>query len=426
MSNVRWIGAALDVTQVDSITVANTWAAGDTATVTIGTRQIVVTVGATVTTAAVATAIKEAINGDTITGDATRSADGGDIPEFEEVEASLPSASVVYVTGRTAGVPFTMTVTENTAGTGTATRAAVTACTGSNFFDDADNWDTGVVPADTDTIYFDNSDVSVLYGLDQSAIEPAAIYIDQSFTGDIGLPEVNAGGGYHEYRSQYLSLGPAVLKIGGGVGAGSGRVKINSTTDTCALTVYNSGASADGLPAVIWKGTEAANSLVMTGGSLGVAVFGGEAATLATINQSGGELTLGAGVTLSGALTKAGGATVFNSLIDGSLTQTGGDTVINGTGNVDQLTLRGGTVVYNTTGTLGGATVVGGAGVLDFSQNPVAKAVTNAIDGYGTAALILDPLKVVSSLVVDGNEGFDPGSQVQWGINYRLTRAATA
>jgi hypothetical protein len=83
---------------------------------------------------------------------------------------------------------------------------------------------------------------------------------------------------------------------------------------------------------------------------------------------------------------------VFNSAIGGVLTQTGGQTVIDGSGAVDQLTLQGGVCVYNTTGTLGGNTVVAGDGVFDFSQNPVTTQVTNAIDLYGTACRVLDPL----------------------------------
>jgi hypothetical protein len=424
MATPRWAPRALPVAQVDSVTIANTWAAADTLSVTINSRSITLTVGATTTTASIAQALLEAINGSTITGDATRNETGPEIPEFEDLTATLFSASVVHVTGEE-GVPFTMTATEVTAGTGTATRALVTAATGPWHFDNANNWDTGSVPVDGDTIYIDNTDGAILYGLDQSAVEPAAMYIAQSFTGTIGLPETNEND-YHEYRSQYLTIGPLILQIGAGAGSGSGRIKINSGSDPVALTVFNSGSAVDDVPAILWKGTDATNALVQTGGDLGVAVYGAEAATLATINKSGGSLLCGAGVTLSGALTHAGGGLAVNSAIATSLTQTAGDTLIEGTGAVAQLTLQGGTCVYNTTGTLGGATVVAGDAILDFGQNPVAKTVTNPIDGFGAAARISDPLKVVASLIVDGNRGFDAGTQVAWGTNYRLTRAATA
>lgn len=420
MSDVRWIGAALDVYQNDSITCAATWATGDTVVVTIGTRDITITLGATQTAAAMASGISEAINGETATTGTTRSYDGDEIPEFAEVEASLFSSTVVHVTARTAGRPFTMSVVETTAGDGTATEATVTACTGSHFWSNADNWSGGVVPADTDTVYIDNSSVSILYGLDQSAIEPAAMHVGLSFTGEIGLPEINAEGGYYEYRSQYLSIGPAILKIGAGDGNGSGRIKINTTADACALTVFASGASADALPAVIWKGTEATNSLNLQGGSLGVAIFGAEVATLATINQSGGSLVCGAGTTLSGALTKSGGTTEFNSAIATSLTQTGGETEIYGTGAVALLVLQGGSVLYNTTGALGGASIVSGSGVLDFSGHAVTTTVTLAIDLHGSSSRLLDPNKRTGALVVDLNQGASL-SQIERGLNQRVT-----
>lgn len=425
MATPRWIGAALPVKQKDSITIANTWATSDTLTVTIGIRDLTLTVGAATATSDVAAALIAMINGTSAVGTETRSETGNNVPEFAEVTASLFSASVVHVTANTAGRPFTMTATESTAGTGTATRAAVTACTGPNFFDNADNWDTGAVPVDADTIYIDNSDVSILYGLDQSAVEPAAMYIAMSYTGQIGLPEVNAEGGYHEYRSTYLSIGPVILHIGGGPGAGSGRIKINSTSDACALTVLASGASVDTLPTIIWKGTNAANALVQVGGSLGVGVFGGETATLATITKNGGDLICGTGVTLSGALVHTGGSFQVNSLIDTSLTQTGGTTIIDGTANVDQLTLRGGLVVYNTSGTLGGATVISGDGTLDLSQRLTAVTITNPIDLYGQASIFNDPHKRAGAVVVDLNEGATV-AQVGMGINIRLTRGTPA
>ncbi len=426
MADKRWVPKAQDKAQVDSITVANTWGTGDTQTSAINEKELVVTVGATTTTAAVATAIKEAINGDTITGDATRSETGDNIPEFQEVEASLYSASVVHVTGTTKGKPFTLTSAETTAGTGTATLANVTAATGANFWDNVDNWGGSAIPADLDTIYVDNSDTSILYGLLQSAIEPTAMHVPMSFTGTIGTPEVNADGTqYYEYRPTYLQIGPAALTVGAGEGTGSGRIKIDSTSDVCALAVLNTGTSADDLPAFLWKGTNASNTLTMLAGTVGVAVFGGETATLATFTVSGGELALGSGVTLSGALVVNVGLVRINSLVDGSLTVNGGTVIIEGTGAVDQLTVNGGTVIYNTSGTLGGNTVVSGTGVLDFSQAASAVSVTNPIDLHGNAALILDPLKRTGSVVVDCNYGATL-QQVNGGQNARWTRGTVA
>ena len=136
MANRRWLGKAKNVRQKDTITVALVWGTSDTVTITINGQDLVITIGANTTTAQVATTIKEAINGSTLT-DTTASAspsiaDGGGqgIAEFLEISASIDSAtpSVVDIEGGQTGnadKPFTMTVTESTAGTGTATEATV-------------------------------------------------------------------------------------------------------------------------------------------------------------------------------------------------------------------------------------------------------------------------------------------------------------
>lgn len=429
MADKRFTPKAQDKAQTDSITIASTWATNDTQTSAVNEKEVVVTVGATATTAAVATAVKEALNGDAITGDATRSETGDNIAEFAEFAASLFSASVIHVTGNTKGKPFTLTSVENTAGTGTAALASVTAATGRSHWDNIDNWGAVAIPADADVVYLDHTDVSLLYGLAQSAIEPAAMYVFMSYTGDIGLPEFNTDGEeYHEYRKTYLEIGPAILQIGLGEGNGSGRIKIDSTADICALTVVNTGASADDLSAFLWKGTNAGNTLTMNGGSVGVAVFGGEAATLATITVVDGDLTLGSGVTLSGAIVIHGGVVRINSAVAGSLVVNGGQVTIDGTGAVASLVIRGGTVVYNTSGTLGGATIVSGDGVLDFSQDPRAKTITNPVDIHGRDCRVIDNNKAItggSNLIVDCNENADP-SQVAFGSNVRVTRGTPA
>ena len=63
MATVTWIGAANDVAQIDTITVADTWAAADTVTVTINNQDLVLTAGSTMdSTAEIAAGIAEMIN----------------------------------------------------------------------------------------------------------------------------------------------------------------------------------------------------------------------------------------------------------------------------------------------------------------------------------------------------------------------------
>lgn len=420
MATPRWVGAAQPIADVWSLVVGGTWVAGETLTITVGLQSIVITIGATVTTASIATAIVEAWNGDAATGDAVPSVLGSTVPQMSEATASIgATASTVLFKMNTAGVPIIITVGETSA-SGTLTLTNPTVATGPNFWSNANNWSTGAVPVNGDTVYIDNSAVDILYGLAQSGVTLAAMYVANSFAATIGLPERNAGG-YEEYRAEYLSIGATILQVGSGPGTGSGRIKIDAGSVQTALTVFATGSGLDAdVPALVWKGTNASNAMVVNGGSVGVAVFGSDVATVATLVKAGGDVQFGAGVTLSGALTQTGGALTINSAVATSLTQLGGQTVINGTGAVAQLTMTGGQVVYNTSGTLGGATVVGGDATLDFSGNAVATAVTNPIDVFQNGQL-LDPNKRLGSVVVDLNQGTSV-NQIILGPNIRLTR----
>lgn len=417
MANVRWKGKALAVAQVSTITVGGTWVNGETATLTINGRNLVLTVGATVTTAAIATALKEMWNGDTITGDATRSETGNNVPEFDEVTATV-SGSVVTLTGDTKGKPFTLTVSE-TSPSGTLTLATTTAATGPNHWDNAQNWDTGAVPVSTDTVYLDNSDVSVKYGLAQSAVTLTALHIGQSFSGDVGLPESNADGTeYLEYRDQYLAIGVTTLTIGRGEGNGSGRLKINTGSVQTALTIEDGAAGTDSdLPAVIWKGTHISNTVTVRGnGTFGAAAFGAETATIATLSVEGSaEVICSSGVTLT-TVTVHGGTVSLASAVT-TLTVRDGEVTVDGAGAVTTANVWGGTLVYNSSGALGTATV-GEAGQIDFSQDPGTKTVTNPIDAYNIDP-VLDPDQTVTNLRIDYN-GLAPLASL--GTNVRLTR----
>ena len=61
MATTRWTGGALPLAQIETITIANTWAANDTLTVTCNGRDIVLTIGTTATTTQVATELAAAL-----------------------------------------------------------------------------------------------------------------------------------------------------------------------------------------------------------------------------------------------------------------------------------------------------------------------------------------------------------------------------
>jgi hypothetical protein len=396
MANRRWIGRAQAIKQVNTITVALAWTLGDTVTMTINDKALVLTTGLTGTTD-VALALKEAWEGETLT-DTTASytpAGGGlDIVEHSLVTATV-SGSVVTLTADTAGVPFTLTVSEVTASTGTATGAVATTATGPNFIDNVDNWDGGAIPTTGDDVYFDNSDVSALYGLGQSAVDISSLTIAANYTGEIGLPKTNPAG-YVEYFGDYLEYDVDTITIGRGDGTGSGRIKIDSGVNTSVIKVYSTGNPAEsGLEAFLWKGSDISNTMEVISGSVGVGAYGGEVADITTLDVTSGTVRLGAGFTAGATITNHLGTITLESNAT-AITSGGGTINVDGAATVGTLTIEGGVCNYNSSGTAT-TVVIGGEQVdalVDCSGDGTARTfTTTTIKQNGR---ILDPLQTIT------------------------------
>ena len=436
MANVRWVSGAAKVAQVNTYAFGGTWEADDLIRVIAGNKKKDLTAGSATTNTVV-----------TNTDTNIDALDPDDYPEIKSTEsgvtASVAVAGTLTLTANEAGVPFTISLTpleanggaadlQTIGGAGTVTTGTVaTANAGPNVYGTIYNWSGDAVPADADAVFFEHvsdPEMGVLYDLDQSSIEPAAIYVMMTFEAPIGLPKINnLGTEYPEYRSDYLTIGPVILDVGRGEGNGYGRWKFNSGADPCAVTVHNTAQPEEaGIPAFLWKGTDATNTFTAKGdASCGIAFYGDETATVATLNVGGNaSVVCGIGCTLTTINVDSGSLTV-QSNIAGTITVRGGEVTIWGTATVAQMTVRGGTVVVNSTGTWSGNTILAGDGVLDFSQGIGAITITNPIELYGPNCRIIDPNKRIASLVVDLNEGADAG-QIEWGINVRLTRGAPA
>jgi len=380
MATRSWLGNAAPVAQQTTITVANTWAADDTATITINTKDI------TFTVVSGATAIADVVAGIVAAWNAST------LGECQEITAEDQSPNVLLIHD-TPGVPFTVTASENTDGDGTFGSVTNTVeATGPWHFDNPDNWSGNTVPVDNDTIVFDTGNVPLKYALNQSSVSPAAIKVEMGYTGTIGLPLVNndnAAAPYREYRDTYLKLGDSgdsianTITIGDGSGTGSGRIKIDTNTAQTTLNVNNTGQAAeDGIPAVLWKGTHASNVANINKGSVGIAIFAGESATVATVNigyreNQAGDVNLrcGSGVTLT-TVTQNGGIVTLDGNVT-TTTVTSGELVYQN-GAMTTLNLDRGAVRYRSAGTLTTANV-GSGGNLDFRQNPRGRTVTNLL-----------------------------------------------
>lgn len=422
----RWISGAAAVAQVQDYLFGGTWEATDIVLATIGNVQVSLgAVGSTVITTLIDTLVV-----------AYNALDVNLYPQFAEMTASR-SGNNFRLTGDTEGYPFVLTLSTTETGGGAADAQTIdgaassagtetTVCQGPNHWNCAANWSDNTLPADTDTTVMENNSDDILYGLSQTGIDLAACTINPSYTGNIGLPKQNSNG-YAEYRTDNLMLGTVTaLTIKGGK-----RKKINVGSNACSVLVNDNGTSPEpGVPAFLFLGTSASNTMTVLKGSVGVAFYAGETSDLSgglrlglvANKESDANVYCGSGVTLA-TVTKDGGVLETNSAIT-TLVNNEGETK-HQAGAMTNLTATGGILRYNSTSALG-TPIISGSFLLDFDQDPRAKTVTNPIDVYGDKARVRDTYKVVASLVVDYNYAEVQVNGESLGTNVRFTRGTPA
>lgn len=395
MATPRWLGVASPIAQVQNYTFAGTWEADDIIRAAFGTHFYEFTAGSTDPATIVASMVTvwNALN-------AAR------YPEFAEITASASGVDLI-LTADTAGKPFTCTLTpleanggaadaQTIEGVGTATTGGVTtASAGPNDWSTAQNWSTGAVPG-ADTAILENSSVDIRYGLAQSAVTLVALHILASYTGKVGLAEHN--GTYYEYRDRYLAISATNIYIGQGTGTGSNQIRINTGSVAGTIHVYLMAASAvPGIEALTLIGTNI-TALNIYKGTVGVAVIGGEVATITTLRVgyianvvSDALVRLGSGVTLTTVSQSGGDLTVNNAVT--TITTVDGVLRIRLAATVTTLNLDGGTCYYVSTGTA--TTInVGNGGKLLFTQDMQGRTVTTCNIFAGST--VLDPLRTVT------------------------------
>ena len=416
MTDCVYTGAASNVRQVDTITIALTWAQADTITLTIGGVDFVVTIGTLTTTAQVATTLKQAFNGETLTDtSASYNVFGGAIaiPQFRMITASV-SGSVVTLTQSSAswnrfpGKPWVMTITgDGTAGDGTATLANVTAATGKHHANNADNWSNAL--AHGVRLIFPSGCPDCLYNLTLS-IQPSEIIVMKG-SGKIGLAYTNnddQGYPYYEYLGRYLVSGSnsasSTATIGLGDGDAARRINIDFSTLAFTVTVYGSGSrEITSIPPICLKGSNTSNVLTNYAGDVGWNYFPEETGGDLSVCRNSGtsaKTFLGSGVSLGDStIVCAGGYMETNSLTttSSSIAVTGGKLVIN-TGNQLAITVsEGGSVALRNTGsTITTLTMYGGT-------------VTKETAGALTITNVLQLYQGAKFLAPDGNVTLSAG-----------------
>lgn len=349
MATLSWKPRAISRAQVSTLTPGGTIEAGDIFNVTINGKTVSYSATST-TVASVCTGLAAALSASTIT-------------EFAEITWA-DATTAVTGTSKTTGVPFTLSVstTESNGGAAdnqTFSASTTTAATSPQHFDDANNWDSGAVPANSDVVYIDLSLGSILYGLDTlSSVTPTSItiYSLSRTSNTIGLPRSNVSG-YSEYRTQELTIKPATLTID----SESPLIRVNCSNGQVACEVVTTGQSATvDVPAVTLRGTHASNTWEIVGGSVGLGMYDAEAANGASLKVSEaatvrvGRASSIDAITTLGTLDYAGD---FDTL-----TCKGGTVTLRGSAASSSIAADGGTIDYRSTGTVTHAYAGGGDG----------------------------------------------------------------
>lgn len=209
-------------------------------------------------------------------------------------------------------------------------------------FDTSGSWKdatsgSNATPANGDTLILDHRATGTLtLNLGKSALTPANLIIDQSFSGGVGVAATVGTTG------TYLQIGAALCSIGADTGEGSPTGSTNLMLDfgstTVTVTVHDSagGSSDTYAPPIRLKGSVI--TLIHKGGNVGMAVKQGETATL-----------------VAGTVTSAGEGTTTNLYLGAGVTATAlnanGGTIFSRSSNTTVTTMLSGSAIYTYIGT---------------------------------------------------------------------------
>jgi hypothetical protein len=256
--------------------------------------KVVSVLGSGGTASTTATALKNALAASTI-------------PEFAEMTWTVNTDTVTGTANESTLVGKTHIFTSSVSGGGGAIGAVTTSTTpkGINGLTAENVISTAgsrALPTNSDTFVLQQVDEDLLYGLDAlSAVTGLTLDVKASFTGELGLPVRNEDNTeYLEDRQRYLQTSGGTITIGAGGGDGSGRLQIDSGSAlTTIVVILTDRSTDDNQHAFVWKGTHASNTLKAESGTIDVAPYAGETATILTLTATGdAEVRTSRGTTL--------------------------------------------------------------------------------------------------------------------------------
>lgn len=381
MATRTWTGSSANFKDLWTLTTALTWAQGDTATITINGKSLVITIGALVTVAQVSLTIKQAWQSIAFTdtlASCNPSGGGESIPEMAGITASVAGAiDGLCFLGADGFNTYAITVSYVTAGNGTLAIAHTTTATGSYYYDNTGNWSGATLPVTSDSVIISRP-VSIQYGaLDQSAVTLTDMSIEESFTASIGIPDRNPYG-YEEYDATRLKIKSTKITDKGS----SPLTRINTSTAQTNVSLLGSSVFD-------WIGTHASNVFSITSGKAYLAFYPQEAATILTLNVSGGVVYGGSGLTL-GTVNKTGGDIwLYNGTT--LISNTAGSVYLK-SGTHTQVAIGGGTLVASSDAVITTLRVTGGT-----ASTGIQVATTTVNKTAGTLVMEVAPTTTLSS-----------------------------
>lgn len=269
---------------------------------------------------------------------------------------------VVTFTGAYAKTDVTAITGDGTNLTGGGTQdltiASVVSPTGPNWWSDPENWMANVAKVAGDTIIFENSDVSCLYGIeDDAATQFLRLEEKASYTGHIGLPIWNSNG-YFEYRPRALKSRFTTVVIGEGPGSGSEFTRLDLQAFASTIICLNTADPENTADSALHILNTHANSILRVfKGNVGVASeVEGQTSQLATLQvglkdseESDAIVICGEGLTVATIAKSGGYLETWAGFTTG--TQEKGTWRAGGTGNSTKMLVYGGDCFLNLVGT---------------------------------------------------------------------------
>lgn len=256
------------------------------------------------------------------------------------------------------GVPGTLAITNAPTFDVVTTQAG----TGPNFFNNAENWSLGHVPATDETIVFSDGSTDCSYGL-TCGVKLAGIDIYRSWTGLLGLAETREDGSIETLPNWLeVSFSDSTLlpiRIGlGEVGEGPAVCRLSITDRPFDATVFYSQTGLRTKP-IAFRGAHAESRAVCIGGDIGFGIRPEDIVQLRQLQMvpdgQGDQLVVstGSACTIDRFNMTQGTASLSNP--PRSVSGLGGTVIVYGTGDTRSMDISGTTVRWLATGVFANA-----------------------------------------------------------------------